>query len=109
MPISVARGKLYPILNNGCDDTTRGLVRMTYAQFDFFKAAIENLNKNSTYRCMPKIEVYRIDEDSIREFTDEDCDEDCQEEALYLDDRMYVLKDGHSIWSDDFKARKVIG
>ena len=50
MPI--ARGKLYLILNNGCDDTTKGLVRMTYAQFDFFKTAIENLNKNSTYCCM---------------------------------------------------------
>ena len=105
MPISIARGKLYLILNNGCDDTTKGLVRMTYAQLDFFKTAIENLNKNSTYCCMPKIEVYRIDEDSIKEFTGEDC----QDGALYLDGRVYALKDGHSIWSDDFQARKVIG
>lgn len=103
--MSIARTKLYLILNNGCDDTTKGLVRMTYAQFDFFKTAIEDLNKNSIYRCMPKIEVYRIDEDYIREFTGEDC----QDDALYLDGRMYVLKDGYSIWSDDFRARKVIG
>lgn len=103
--MSIARGKLYLILNNGCDDTTKGLVRMTCAQFDFFKAVIENLNKNSTYRCMPKVEVYRIDEDSIRELTDEGCTDD----KLYLDDRVYVLKDGYSIWGDDFKKRKVIG
>ena len=103
MPIALTN--LYLIRNCGCDDMTTGLARMTDEELEFFKTVIENLNKNSTYCCMPKIEVYRIDEDSIREFTGEDC----QDDALYLDGRAYVLKDGHSIWSDDFKARKVIG
>lgn len=54
---------------------------------------------------MPTIEVYRINEDFIREITDED-DKD---EKLYLNGRVYVLKDRYSIKSDDFKRRKVLG
>lgn len=51
----------YYIENIGCDDKT-------------VKSIIENLNKNSTYACMPKIEVYNIDESFIGPATDEDSD-----------------------------------
>lgn len=101
----IARTKLYLIINYGFYDATKGLARMTYEQFDFFKTVIENLNKNSKDDYMPMIEVYRINEDFIREITDED-DKD---EKLYLNGRVYVLKDRYSIKSDDFKKRKVIG
>ena len=40
---------LYYIENMGCDDTTRGLARMTDEEFAVFKRVVENLNKNSTY------------------------------------------------------------
>lgn len=96
---------LYLIRNCGCDDTTVGLVRMTDEQLDFLKAVIEDLNKNSTYGCMPTIDVYRIDEDMIREAADEDC----TEEMMHLGDSKYVLKDKWVVWTEDFEARKVIG
>lgn len=102
--MSIALTNLYLIRNCGCNDTTTGLVRMTDEELEFFKTVIENLNRNSTYGCMPTIDVYRIDEDFIREFTDEDCKDD----ALYLDDKVYVLKDKVAIWKDVFEARMVI-
>ena len=97
---------LYLIRNCGCDDTTTGLVRMSDEQLEFFKTTIENLNKNSTYGCMPTIEVYRVDENMIREAEDDDS----AENVMYLDDCRYVLEDGMrwQIYTDDFQARKVI-
>ena len=103
MPIALTN--LYLIRNCGCDDMTTGLARMTDEELEFFKTVIENLNKNSTYGCMPTIDVYRIDEEFIREFTDEDRKDD----VLYLDDKRYVLKEVCTIWAKEFEARKVIG
>ena len=51
---------LYYIENMGCDDTTHGLARMSDEEFAVFKRVIENLNKNSTYGCMPTIAVYKM-------------------------------------------------
>lgn len=95
---------LYLIRNCGCDDTTTGLARMTDEQLVFFKNIIENLNKNSTYGCMPTIEVFKIDMDILREVNDED-DKDCM---MYLGDKVYALKDRWTIWSDEFEAGRVI-
>ena len=95
---------LYFIRNCGCDDETRGLARLTDEQFDFLKKIIENLNKNSTYGCMPTMYVYKIDEDMVKEATDEDDDR-----IMYLDDREYVLADGVYTWDDEFNERMVIG
>ena len=80
---------LYYIENVGCDDTTHGLARMTDDQFVTFKNIIENLNKNSTYGCMPTINVYKIDDSFVRPAreTDSGCN------ILYMDDREYVLAD----------------
>lgn len=96
---------LYLIRNCGCDDTTHGLALMTDNQLEFFKTIIENLNKNSTYGCMPTIEVYRIEEDLLREATEEDSKED----IMHLDDAKYVLKDKWIVWQEEFEERKVIG
>lgn len=96
---------LYFIRNCGCDDTTSGLARMTDEEFTFFKNVIEDLNKNSTYGCMPTIEVHKIDEDMIREATDEDD----RDNVLYFGEARYILKDRWSIYSDEFESRKVIG
>ena len=98
--------ELYLIRNCGCDDTTTGLVRMSDEQLEFFKTTIENLNKNSTYGCMPTIEVYRVDENMIRESEDDDS----AENVMYLDDCRYVLEDGMrwQFFTDEFQARKVI-
>lgn len=96
---------LYLIRNCGCDDTTHGLARMTDEQLSFLKNIIEDLNKNSTYSCMPTIDVYKIDEDLLREATDEDS----KENVLHLGDCKYALKDRWCVWQDDFEARKVIG
>lgn len=47
--------KLYFIENCGCDATTRGLIRLNEQDFIKFKEFVQNLNKNSTYGCMPTI------------------------------------------------------
>lgn len=99
---------LYYIRNCGCDDETCGLARLNDEQLDFLKKVIENLNKNSTYGCMPTIYVYKIDEDMIREVTDEER-EDRTERIMYLDDREYLLADGVYTWDDEFEERMVIG
>lgn len=81
--------KLYYICNVGCDDETVGLVRISDEDFPKFEKFITNLNKNSSYGCMPTIDVYHISEDSIREATD--CDN--EDKIMYLDDKTYVIKD----------------
>lgn len=80
---------LYLIRNCGCDDTTLGLAYMTDEQLSFFKNVVENLNKNSTYGCMPTVEVYRIDKDMLSEAVDDDDPWD----VLTVDDRKYAFKD----------------
>lgn len=78
---------LYYIENRGCDDTTRGLAIIPDEFWDIFETTIENLNENSSYCCMPRIAVYKIDETMIRETieTDEEYD------TLYLNGSKYVL------------------
>ena len=80
---------LYYIDNVGCDDETVGLVRISDEDFPKFKKFIENLNKNSKYGCMPKIYVYKIDMNLLREKNDDDE----RYAYLYLDDKIYVLRD----------------
>ena len=80
---------LYYIENVGCDDTTHGLARMTDEEFEVFKRVVENLNKNSTYGCMPIISVYKINDSFVRLATDND-DLDY---ILYMDSSKYVLTD----------------
>lgn len=77
----------YYIENIGCDDETVGLFYMDESEFESFKSIIENLNKNSTYGCMPTIEVYKIDESFIRPATDEDSDD----KIMFTDKGKYVL------------------
>jgi hypothetical protein len=79
--------RLYYIENCGCDDTTCGLVRISDEDFSKFKSFIENLNKNSTYGCMPKIHVYEIDETIVHPWSKDDSDSD----RLYLDDSIYTI------------------
>lgn len=81
--------KLYYIENQGCDDTTYGLVALTDEEFAKFKVFIENLNKNSTYCCQPVIEVCIIDPENLREATEDDIHELCP----YFGDKAYRLKD----------------
>ena len=85
---------LYYIRNVGCDDETCGLAKISDENFTEFKRMIEDLNKNSTYGCMPKIEVYKINESAIRTATEEDIEEH-NWRILYLGDERYVLKDEH--------------
>lgn len=94
---------LYYIVNSGCDDYTRGLAIIPEGRFEAFKTIITDLNKNSTYGCMPTIRVYKIDESMIREATDEDADY----RLLYLGDKKYVMKDGSYNFYGD-KERRVI-
>ena len=79
---------LYYIKNVGCDDT-RGLAIIPDEFWDIFKTTIENLNKNSSYGCMPKIEVYKIDENMIKEATKDDTKYD----IMYLNGNKYVLNE----------------
>lgn len=65
---------LYYIRNVGCDDETCGLAAISRRRFHYLKNIIQNLNKNSTYGCMPTIEMYKIDDSFIRPATEEDKD-----------------------------------
>lgn len=49
--------KRYKITNVGCDDITEGVFELTEEQFKFLDRLFEELNKNSTYGCMPTIYV----------------------------------------------------
>ena len=88
---------LYYIENNGCDDTTHGLARMTDEEFTVFKRVVKNLNKNSTYGCMPTIAVYKISDSFIRQATNDDSSEN----ILYMADGKYTLLDSIYTWSRD--------
>ena len=88
---------LYYIENMGCDDTTHGLARMSDEEFAVFKRVIENLNKNSTYGCMPTLAVYKISDSFIRQATDDDSSEN----ILYMADGKYTLLDSIYTWSLD--------
>ena len=92
---------LYLILNQGCDDTTKGLAFIPKTYFDKFKSFIEDLNTNSTYECMPIIKVYKIDENMIRPAETEDDD------ILYLNGNTYVIKD-NSIFYTEGRMEQVI-
>ena len=90
--------KLYYIENQGCDDTTHGLVRISDEDFPKFKTFIENLNKNSTYGCMPVIHVYEIDESNIHLYDEVKEAYGCDSDKLYLDDKIYIV-DPKWLWT----------
>ena len=83
--------KLYYIENRGCDDTTCGIAIISDEDFPKFKDIIVNLNKNSTYGCMPKIAVFRIHDNMLKEGDRELADDN----LLYLGDIPYEPKDGN--------------
>ena len=94
---------LYYIRNQGCDDSTCGLAIIEDSDFPKFKQIIENLNKNSTYDCMPKISVYKIDGDCIEEYDSEDR---MDYEKLYFNNNIYALT--IKSWEISDKGEKVI-
>lgn len=51
----------YKITNIGCDDETEGVFELSKEQFEFLNNLFNELNKNSTYSCMPKIYIYELD------------------------------------------------
>lgn len=52
----------YKITNVGCDDITEGIFALTEEQYEFLNNLFEELNKNSTYGCMPKIYIDEMTE-----------------------------------------------
>lgn len=106
--------KLYYIENCGCDDFTRGLVRLSDEEFIKFKEIVENLNKNSHYGCMPVIEVYELYDTNVKEveydptlsWGDEGYID--KDDLLYMDEKTYVLTIERWDIYDKFKERKVI-
>ncbi len=92
-------GKLYFINNCGCHNTTSGIARISDKDFPKFKTIIENLNKNSTYACMPRIRVYKIPDDAIVKIDNDNLDYYYDYEYLYLDNEIYALK--HEFYQDE--------
>lgn len=84
---------LYYIRNCGCDDTTCGLAEIPDVFFPYFKEIIENLNKNSTYGCMPTIEVFKVLDRTRLRLWDED---DAEYKRLFLNDKVYMLTDSYN-------------
>lgn len=89
---------LYYIENEGCDDTTRGLVELTDREADVVVELFKNLNKNSTYGCMPEIHMYGIPEKLVSR---PDGNEE-REELLYTNTGEYVLVD--NIFNCDYST-----
>lgn len=96
--------KLYYIQNCGCDDETSGLIRISDEDFPKFKSFVENLNRNSTYGCMPVIYLHEIQEDDIQVWNEA---EHCDYERLYLDGEIYALKKHIRPWELEVTAGKV--
>lgn len=91
---------LYFIDNCGCDDDTLGLARISDEDFPKFKTFIEDLNKNSHYGCMPRIDVYKIDMSQLKEVVDYDKNLECWDNGyvnpdfiFHLDGKMYTFAD----------------
>lgn len=88
---------LYFIENQGCDATTYGLVVINDDEFPRFKLFIENLNKNSYYRCMPVISVYKINMNNLKEINynsnADPWDDDYvdKENVFYFDNKTYTF------------------
>lgn len=53
----------YKITNVGCDDTTEGAFDLTDDQYSFLANLFEELNKNSSYGCMPRIYIDKLQVD----------------------------------------------
>ena len=93
--------QLYFIANQGCDDTTCGLVMLNDEEFAKFESFITDLNKNSYYGCMPKISVYKISMSHIKEIDynpDLDSWDDGwvpRDEVFYLDGKTYTFAKKH--------------
>ena len=94
--------KLYYIENEGCVDITRGLVRISDKDFPKFKAFIENLNKNSTYGCMPIISVYKADISEFKELKESDINDNSVDSdyLLYLDGNTYTFLKSSDRWKN---------
>ena len=100
------KDNLYFIANEGCDATTCGIAIISDEDFPKFKAIIENLNKNSTYGCMPTISVYKSSWDNFREFTynpnakweDDDYVEDYN--TFYLNEKTYTFAEKYTYFFD---------
>lgn len=57
----------YKIENIGCDDETEGVFEFTTEQFEFLKNVFEELNKNSTYGCMPTIYIKEMQKNDYQD------------------------------------------
>lgn len=57
------------ILNICCDDETRGIFEFTKEQFEFLDNIFAELNKNSTYDCMPRIYINVTKEEIVEDDT----------------------------------------
>lgn len=96
---------LYFIENQGCDDTTRGLAMINDDDFPKFKTFIENLNKCSSYGCMPVIFVYKISMDDLKEIVYDphikygDDGYIDKNDVFYLNDKTYMFVDEYLPWS----------
>ena len=92
---------LYFIENCGCDATTYGLVELDNNEFSKFKEFVLNLNKNSYYGCMPKINIYKANINDLKDVTGYDPEnvdifDDGyidREKLFYMDDKTYTFKD----------------
>ena len=101
---------LYFVANSGCDATTYGLVRLGDDEFVKFKTFVKNLNRNSSYRCMPVISVYKIDDPSVlreidyrkdQEFGDDDYVD--PDHVFYLDGKTYTFAEEYFMYYNELE------
>ena len=57
--VTTMQNEKFIVTNIGCDDETTGIFEFTEEQYVFLKKTFEELNKNSTYGCMPQIYIER--------------------------------------------------
>lgn len=85
--------KLIYIENEGCDDTTCGIAEMDERELDAFTQVIKDLNRNSTYQCMPVIHIWEISWDRLVDCTDYDITDLCDSNRLYFGNRIFKFKE----------------
>jgi len=88
--------QLYFIENMGCDATTFGIIELTDNELKKIVEMCSNLNKNSTYGCMPVISIYRTKWEYFKEVTNlngECWDDDFvdKEERYYINNKCYTF------------------
>lgn len=106
--------KLYLVVNLGCDAETSGILELNDDERKKFFQFFKNLNRNSTYGCMPKIRLYEISWDDLVEVPQPLIDDIYSKQfvenrdRLYYGDKIYTTKDDNGVFGISLEKEEII-